>query len=65
MSTKTKIWAIATYSNGSMKTTRNYTNREAFCRWANNQYNKDEGVTIEEYHMDENFESTLYCTWHA
>lgn len=63
---KTYIFGTAFYSNGSMKNSRNFIDHEAFSRWANNQFRKDEGVTIWEYEMTApDYEVKQTCTWHA
>ena len=47
---KTIIYGIARYSDGTYKTSRNFVNPEAFSRWANEQFRKDNEVVIWEYH---------------
>ena len=48
---KNYIFGIANFSNGIKKMSRNYVDKEAFSRWANAQFRKDEQVHIEEYEM--------------
>lgn len=54
------IFGIAKFSNGKMLTSRNFVNAEAFSRWANKLFLKDESVVIQEYR---NFEK--YSVWSA
>lgn len=63
---KVWIYGYAYFTNGEKKKSRYFVNATAFSRWANAQYNKDEGVTIEEYAMDkDDYFVTHTCTWHA
>lgn len=63
---KTYIFGTAFYTNGTCKNSRNFTDPEAFSRWANKQFSKDEGVTIYEYEMTApTYECRQTCTWHA
>lgn len=63
---KNYIYGVAYYSNGTQKTSRNFTDPAAFSRWANKQFRKDEQVTVYEYHYNTNdFDFKLACTWHA
>ena len=57
---KDLIIGYAKYSNGKTKMSRIFTDPEAFSRWANKQYLKDEEVVITEYR---NWE--VYSTWSA
>lgn len=66
MKTKTYIFGMAYYTDGTHKTSRIFTSPDAFSRWANNQFRKDEGVTVYEYQFSEHdIEPKLACTWHA
>lgn len=63
---KTYIFGIAHFGNGVTKTSRNFINGDAFSRWANAQYRKDEDVTVEEYNYQKGiWDYKLVCTWHA
>ena len=63
---KTYIFGIAHFSNGTTKTSRNFVNSDAFSRWANAQFRKDEDVTVEEYSYQKGvWDYNLVSTWHA
>ena len=63
---KTYIFGIAHFSNGTTKTSRNFVNGDAFSRWANAQFRKDDDVTVEEYNYQKGvWDYKLVCTWHA
>ena len=55
-----KFIAIAYYTNGSTKE-RFFATEKAMSKWANAQYRKDNGVTVEVWNGI--FESK-YCTYH-
>ena len=63
---KTYIYGIAHFSNGEIKASRNFVNYGAFSNWANAQFKKDKGVTVEEYHFRwGEWVSKKVSTWHA
>ena len=65
---KTYIFGIAKFTDGTEKTSRDFVNYSAFSNWANAQFRKDEGVTVEEYHwkwVGHEIDMKKVCTWHA
>ena len=54
---------MATYSNGEMAV-RYFCTEEAMSKYANKQYRKDEGVTVEVYE-GAGIDGKRYCTYHA
>ena len=54
------IFGIARLSNGELKTSRNFTDPEAFSRWANRLFLKDNEVVIKEYR-----DFKQYSVWSA
>ena len=63
---KKYYWGIATYSDGTERTSRTFRNYGAFANWINYQFAKDKNVTVKEYEMDgKTFKSELISTWHA
>ena len=63
--TKIHIFGVAIFSDGTQKISRDFVSPEAFSNWANAQFKKDEGVTVEEYHSYAVGEFRKVCTWHA
>lgn len=60
------IWGVAKFPNGKENISRNYVDPEAFSRWANKQFGKDERVTVLEYQTDRTtFDSKIVSTWRA
>lgn len=58
-----KFTAQATYSDGTWSKLRFFCTESAMSKWANDQYRKDEGVTVEVWKgfgIEEK-----YCTYHA
>lgn len=65
-SMKTYIFGIVYFSNGTSKASRDFVNADAFSRWVNAQFIKDEGATVEEYNYQRGILNyKLVCTWHA
>ena len=63
---KVWIYGYAHFTDGTQKKSRYFVSAAAFSRWANAQFNKDEGVTVEEYAMNKNDYAVIHtCTWHA
>lgn len=54
------IFGIAKFRDGKTKESRNFVDTEAFSRWANKQFLKDEQVTVFEYR-----DFKQYSIWHA
>lgn len=55
--------AIATFTDGSMVSKTFAYDGKTLSKWANRQYRKDEGVTVEVYHSD-NLDRCI-TTYHA
>lgn len=54
------IFGIAQFPNGESRVSRNYVDPEAFSRWANKQFRKDERVRVTEFR---NYK--VYSEWRA
>lgn len=54
------IFGIAQFPSGERRVSRNYVDPEAFSRWANKQFRKDERVRVTEFR---NYE--VYSEWRA
>lgn len=57
-----KFSAIANFENGEIKS-RFFATEQAMSKWANQQFRKDENVTVEVF-SGFGFD-TRYCTYHA
>ena len=62
---KKHIFGVAIFSDGTQKISRDFVSPEAFSKWVNAQFKKDEGVTVEEYHDYAVGEFRKVCIWHA
>lgn len=62
---KTYFYGTAIFTNGRTATSRNFIDYDAFLRWANRQYVKDNGVTVDEYTYDtDTWTVRKVGTWH-
>ena len=60
-----KFVAIAEHNNGEQKV-RNFATEKAMSKWANEQFRKDENVTVHVYNGIEGLlNNSKYCTYHA
>ena len=64
--TNIKFEAQATYSNGTTSSLRWFATEKAMSKWANAQFRKDEGVTVQVWNGFGGFvNNDLFCTYHA